>query len=125
MIVGILGFMRAVAGRYKILDGVRINALMPGAVRTSLFEEETWNSFPDGTLTSMALIAKVVLGFVDGGEIIDSKGVRIPAERNYGQAIVASAQQYFIVPENEYCDEFTAQLMEYTRVENQVGLIKE
>lgn len=116
--------MRAVAGHYQVLDGIRINALLPGAVRTSLFEEETWNQFPDGTLTSMNLIAKVVLGFVDGGEIVDSKGVRIPAEKNYGQAIVASAQEYFIIPENEYCDEFTAQTMEHTRIENQAGLIK-
>ncbi|KAI0155708.1 hypothetical protein BJ166DRAFT_531149 [Pestalotiopsis sp. NC0098] len=121
---GILGFVRAVAGHYQVLDGIRINALLPGAVRTNLFEEETWNQFPDGTLTSMDLIAKVVLGFVDGGEIVDSKGVRIPAEKNYGQAIVASAQEYFIIPENEYCDEFTAQTMEHTRIENQAGMIK-
>ncbi|KAK6064416.1 hypothetical protein SCUP234_08926 [Seiridium cupressi] len=122
---GILGFVRAVAGRYKVLDGIRINALLPGAVRTDLFEEDTWKHFPDGTLTSMDLIAKVVLGFVDGGDIVDSKGVRVPAEKNYGQAVVASAQQYFIIPENEYCDEFTAQTMEHTRIENQTGMIKE
>ncbi|KAH8652111.1 hypothetical protein BX600DRAFT_471974 [Xylariales sp. PMI_506] len=121
---GILGFVRAVAGRYKVMDGIRINALLPGAVRTSLFEEETWNQFPDGTLTPMDLIAKVVLNFVDGGEIVDSKGIRIPAEKTYGQAVVASAQQQFIIPENEYCDEFTAKTMEYTRIENQVGLVK-
>lgn len=122
--VGILGFVRAVAGHYKVRDGIRINALLPGAVQTSLFEDDVWAKFPQGSLTSMDLISKVVLGFLDGGEMVDSKNVRIAPEKNYGQAIVASAQNFYVIPENEYCDDFTAQTMEHTRVENQSGLFK-
>jgi NAD(P)-dependent dehydrogenase (short-subunit alcohol dehydrogenase family) len=125
IIVGVLGFVRAVAGYYKVNDGVRLNALLPGAVRTSLLEEAIWDQFPQNAITSMDLISKVVLGFLDGDEIVDSKNVRVAPENNYGQGIVASGQNFYVIPENEYCDEITANAMEHTRADAKSGLFQQ
>lgn len=112
---GILGFTRAIAGQYKIVDGIRVNALLPGAVKTPIIE---WGDFPEETFTPMELIVETVLNLAAGGEIVDSKGTRIPPEKAYGQALLVTGKNVYIHPETAYPDEVMAATMEATRVEN-------
>lgn len=114
-IVGILGFMRAIAGQYKLIDGIRVNALLPGAVNTPIVE---WGDFPEETFTPMKLIVETVLNLVAGGEIVDSKGKRVSPEKAYGQALLVTGKNVYIQPETEYPDKVMENTMEATRVEN-------
>lgn len=99
--VGILGFMRAIAGHCQIIDGIRVNALLPGAVKTPILE---WGDFPEDAFTPPELIAEVVFKLAAGEEIVDSKGAKIPTEKAYGQAVIVTGKKYYIHPETEYCD---------------------
>lgn len=121
--VGILGFVRAVAGQFKLMDGIRINALLPGAVRTPIID---WGDFPEDTFTPMELVVDAVLLLARGGEeLVDAKGVRVPAEKAYGQAVVVTGRRWYVQPEAEYCDETMGLTMESTRVESRFkGLVK-
>lgn len=99
------------------MDGIRVNALLPGAVKTPIVE---WGDFPEDQFTPMELIVEIVLNLAAGGEIVDSKGTRVPPEKAYGQAVLVSGKNVYIHPETEYADETMAFTMESTRVENRV-----
>lgn len=105
--VGIMGYLRAVAHEYKN-EGIRLNALCPGPVRTALLKDEDWNAVPDDAFASTELISEVVLKLLEGQEIVDSNGVRITPEKLYGQAIVANMKKIYVQSEIEYCDEEVA-----------------
>lgn len=107
--------MRAIAGQYKIVDGIRVNALLPGAVKTPIIE---WGDFPEEAFTPMELIVETVLNLVAGGEIVDSKGKRVSPEKAYGQALLVTGKNVYIQPETEYPDKVMETTMEATRVEN-------
>lgn len=121
--VGILGFVRSVAGQFKLMDGIRINALLPGAVRTPIIE---WGEFPEDAFTPMELITQVVLLLARGEEIVDSKGARVPVERAYGQAMVVTGKSIYLQPEAEYCDEVMELTIESSKVENRFkGVVRD
>ncbi|KAJ4417313.1 hypothetical protein N0V82_006257 [Gnomoniopsis sp. IMI 355080] len=114
--IGILGFVRAIAGQCKIVDGIRVNALLPGAVKTPIIDD--WGDFPDESFTPMELIVETVLKLAAGGEIVDSKGARIPPEKAYGQALLVTGKNVYIYPEAEFPDEVMAATIEATKPEN-------
>lgn len=107
--------MRAIAGQYKIIDGIRVNALLPGAVKTPIIE---WGDFPEEAFTPMELIVETVLQLAAGGEIVDSKGRKVSPEKAYGQALLVTGKNVYIQPETEYPDKVMETTMEATRVEN-------
>lgn len=109
-----VGFMRAAAPMYKP-EGVRLNTLCPGAVRTPLMVDEGWEFMPEDVFTPMELIAEVVLKLADGVEVVDSKGVRVPPEELYGQAIVANGKNFFVQGMPDYCDPVIERTLEATK----------
>ncbi|ROW00672.1 hypothetical protein VSDG_03228 [Cytospora chrysosperma] len=111
---GLIGFMRTVAHLYRP-EGIRVNALCPGAVRTPLLPAAAWDMTPEDMLTPLELIAEVVLKLAEGEEVVDSKGVRVPSEELYGQAIVANGKNCYVQNGPEYCDEVMARTMEGTK----------
>ena len=110
--------MRSVADNYKH-DGIRVNALCPGAVRTTIVPEEAWESMPEDVFTPLELISDVVLKLAEGREIVDAKGVRVGPEDLYGQAIVANGKNLYVQDGPDYCDDVMARTMESTKLENQ------
>lgn len=81
-----------------------------------------WPDFvPDDMFTPMALVTDIVLNLVAGGEIVDSKGVRVAADKAYGQAVVVTGSKFYVQPEAEYCDAVLGATVESTKVENRVG----
>lgn len=106
--------MRSVARLFKQQDGIRINALCPGAVRTTLVPAEVWERVDQNLFTSTEFIAKVVLMLAEGGGIVDSTGREVPADEAYGQAVVTAAGQFHVIPDYEYPDEDVARLMART-----------
>lgn len=111
--------MRAVAHLYR-KEGIRVNALCPGAVRTPILPPSGWENLPPDTFTPLGLVADVVLrlagagtgggGGGDGFE--DSRGVRVGPDDMYGQAVVASGDRCYVHAEPEYYDDLLARTFE-------------
>lgn len=97
------------------VDGIRINAVLPGTTRTSIIPASNWGRFPAELFTPLELIARLVLMFADGVEIVDTKGFKVPAEKAYGQAVVVAGKNFYLVGEPEYCDDIVAGTMESTK----------
>ncbi|KUI58312.1 Short-chain dehydrogenase reductase 5 [Cytospora mali] len=111
---GVIGLMRSVAWNYKF-EGIRVNSLSPGAVRTSIISKEAWDCMPEDVFTPIELIAETVLKLADGQEFVDAKGVRVSSEELYGQSLVANGKNVYVQGEPEYCDEILARTIEGTK----------
>lgn len=132
--VGILGFARAIAGPFMAMDGIRVNAVCPGAMRTTIVSD--WSAFDEDLFTPLDMVADLVLrlasissGDQDQGQqqqqqqqdFVDSRGARVPAAKCYGVAVVANGRRFYVQEELAYCDDVMARTMEATKIENQAG----
>ncbi|KAG8164387.1 hypothetical protein KVR01_006305 [Diaporthe batatas] len=118
---GILGFMRTVADSYK-LDGVRVNALCPGAVRTHIVPDRAWDSLPVDVFTPLSIITDTVLKLAEGAEIVDANGTKATSDELFGKAVVANGKNIYIQPETAYCDDVMERTIENTRMGKQTAL---
>lgn len=119
--VGIMGFMRCVADSYKV-DGIRVNALCPGAVKTHIVPDRAWEAIPEDVFTPMSLISELVLNLAEGVEMVDSSGNKVTSDELYGRAVVANGKKIYIQPEPAYCDEIMERTIENTRMGKQTAV---
>ncbi|KAI3394651.1 hypothetical protein diail_2461 [Diaporthe ilicicola] len=115
---GILGFMRSVADYYKH-EGIRVNALCPGAVRTPIIPDHAWTALPDDVFTPLELIAETVLKLAEGEELVDAKGERAASEELFGKAVVASGKNIYIQHDTPYCNDVLERTIENTKMGKQ------
>ncbi|KAB5525518.1 15-hydroxyprostaglandin dehydrogenase [Coniochaeta sp. 2T2.1] len=101
---GVLGLMRAMAPRLWRNDNVRVNAVLPGTVKTNLHTEENWKQFPEKYFTPVEKIVEAVLILLDGTEM--------------GKAIECCGQNHYYREQYEYCDDTMRAVMSSTDVGN-------
>ncbi|KAJ5184279.1 hypothetical protein N7492_001895 [Penicillium capsulatum] len=111
---GMIGFMRSIAQHFHV-EGIQVNAICTGIVRTNLVDSDSWNSFPAHRL-------------LEGGEgedrgIIGGNGTRIPTSQLYGCTVEISDSQFYFRQQIEYCDQDMKEVMGATALVNQVGAI--
>lgn len=121
--------MRSIAQHFQ-LEGIQVNAICPGIVRTNLVDNESWNSFPSHRFAPVETISAVVLLLLDGGQeegqiIVDSNNTRIARSQLYGCAVEISGSRFYFREQPEFCDEGMKELMGATALENQIGAILE
>lgn len=112
--------MRAVAFQYHHEDGIRTYAICPGTVRTNLIPADEWKVFPPEFFTPVSKIAATVGMLVQGGEVQDSKGRKIPAGKDFGLTVEITGDNHYFRDQPEYCDERMASLMVATTMEYRV-----
>lgn len=122
IIVGALGFMRAIAGHFR-LEGVRVNAICPGIVRTNLLDKQGWSGFPQDMFTPVGNIANGVCSLIDGNDMTDAKGTTVPGEKLYGQALEINLNNFYFRSQHDFCDAEMEKIMMATSVENQIGAV--
>lgn len=119
--VGVLGFMRCVADYYKT-EGIRVNALCPGAVRTPIVSDKAWEAMPEDVFTPLELIAETVLKLAGGDEFVDANGTRAGPDELFGKAVVASGKNIYIQPDTPYADGVLARTIESTKMDKQTAV---
>jgi NAD(P)-dependent dehydrogenase (short-subunit alcohol dehydrogenase family) len=82
---GVLGFMRSIAGQFYKNDGIRVNAICPGNVRTNILTEKEWDSLKDTYFTPVENVIKAVENFIgadgkEGGEVLYGKTAEISGD---------------------------------------------
>jgi hypothetical protein len=58
--------MRSIAKNYYLYDGIWVNPICPGTVRTNLLDTSGWTAFPDEFFTPVEKFVEVVLMLVEG-----------------------------------------------------------
>lgn len=131
--------MRSVAPHFW-REGIRVNAICPGIVRTGLVDKVAWDSFPPHQFIPVETIRKVVLMLIDGQDkeadiargqtqlqtgagMVDASGNHVAASSAYGRAVEISTVGYYFREHPAFCDDGMASVMAATVVENQIGAI--
>ncbi|KIH93736.1 3-beta-hydroxysteroid dehydrogenase [Sporothrix brasiliensis 5110] len=96
---GVLGLMRCLDRVMWRRDAVRVNAVLPGTVKTNLLTAELWQQFPEEYFTPVAQIAKAVLVFLDNKD-----PARPDLDVIKGQAIECSGQNMHYRDPYPFCD---------------------
>jgi NAD(P)-dependent dehydrogenase (short-subunit alcohol dehydrogenase family) len=121
---GILSFVRSVASQYWS-EGIRINAICPGSVRTPLVSGKVWDLFPQEYMTPVETIVSTVRMLIDGGDITDSEGCTVTAGNVYGLAVEIFVRDIFFRVQAPYISEAMRQICEAASVKNQKGNLKD
>lgn len=107
---GVVGFMRSIASTY-VDSGIRVNAICPGTVETSLLADAEWRAFPQNYFTPISVIVDTVLKLIDGGTVTDAKGDVVEGGRVFGKAVEIILNNFYLRDQHEYCDEAMAASM--------------
>ncbi|KAK3674160.1 hypothetical protein LTR78_006007 [Recurvomyces mirabilis] len=103
---GVLGWTRSIAPDAWKQDQVRVNAILPGIVRTNILPPEMFAMFPEQMLTPVDKVVEVVLLLLDGDG--DEKAGR---ELRSGQAVEICGTNHYVRNQQEYCDPVMAAIM--------------
>jgi NAD(P)-dependent dehydrogenase (short-subunit alcohol dehydrogenase family) len=116
---GVVNFARSIAYSFFANDGIRVYATCPGTVRTNLLNSNEWTAFPDEFFTPVEKIASTVVMLLEGGDMEDSNGRKIPAAKAYGLAAEINGTRHYFRDPVDFCDDNMRQVMEATSMENQ------
>lgn len=94
---GVLGFMRAIAARLNADDGIRVNALLPGTVKTNMMPDEQWEKFPESHFTPVETCVDVVVDLVESQDV--------------GMAVETSGKNVYVREQVEFCDEIAEAIL--------------
>ena len=87
---GVIGFGKAIARHFHQNDGVRVNILCPGNVRTNLFEKKEWDAFDNEWIELSQIVKIVELMLFD--------------EEMEGKIIEAAPKNHYFISPAEYND---------------------
>lgn len=119
---GVVGLMRSISGNFYRDDGIRVNAICPGTVRTNLLEQSAWDSWDDkNKFVPIEKIASTVLMLIDGHDVGgkavgDGKPIAngtngdSKAKLN-GMAVELSGEDHYYRDQIEFCDDNMARTM--------------
>lgn len=102
---GVIGFTRSIAKHYYVHDKIRVNAIMPGTMRTGLLSEQEWEHFRDQQWTRVEDVVSVV------EMLLDEK------ENHWGKCVEVSGEGHFFRDGIPYSTEGMRKNMEKTDVE--------
>ncbi|KAJ5636714.1 uncharacterized protein N7484_010027 [Penicillium longicatenatum] len=92
---GLVGFTRSI-GKKLAEEGVKVNAICPGVVETSLLTPELKAIFGK-SLVPISNVTDVVMGILSGNEVVDSKGVIVSGEDLHSRTILISGKNHYFV----------------------------
>ncbi|CAK7215237.1 hypothetical protein SBRCBS47491_002414 [Sporothrix bragantina] len=106
---GVLGLMRCLDRYMWRRDKIRVNAVLPGTVKTNLLTNELWQQFPEELFTPVSQIVKANLIFLDNKD-----ETRPDLEVIKGQAIECSGPNLHYRDPYPFCDEGMKRVMAAT-----------
>ncbi|KAK5676653.1 hypothetical protein LTS10_010954 [Elasticomyces elasticus] len=103
---GVVGWARNIAGRAWREDGVKVNAICPGTVRTNLLSDEAWKTFPEEYFTPVEKVVEVVMMLMEDSD-----------KPMVGQTVEISGRKHYFRRQYEFCDEAMETVMGSTDVD--------
>lgn len=123
---GVVGLMRSIAPGF-LRQGVRVNAICPGTVKTNLLDATAWSTFPDDVFVPIEKISETVLMLIDGHDVGGKPVEGLTGATNgtatndaaddaklSGKAVELSGRNHYYRDQPAYCDAHMATCMQST-----------
>ncbi|OBT61983.1 hypothetical protein VE03_08663 [Pseudogymnoascus sp. 23342-1-I1] len=101
---GVVEFARAISRHFYDNDGIRVNTLCPGNVRTNLFEKDEWDAFDNKWIESSQIVKVVELMLFD--------------EEMQGEVIEAVPENHYVIAPLAYNDPNVKRTLDRTVVDS-------
>ncbi|KAK8226448.1 hypothetical protein BKA81DRAFT_395475 [Phyllosticta paracitricarpa] len=109
---GVLGLARSLAPRLHANHNIRVNALCPGMVPTTLLADDEWVKIVSSsdTWTPVSCVADAVLRVVDRGTdpekpVVDSVGKEVKVGEMFGRTFECRGKEWYWRDPVPFCDE--------------------
>ncbi|KAH7140396.1 3-beta-hydroxysteroid dehydrogenase [Dactylonectria estremocensis] len=122
---GVLNFVRSIAFPYHFQDGIRVNCILPGGVKTNILTTEEWKTMDEAHFTPISTIVSTVEALQKGGELKDAWDKVVPAGSDYGLAAEVSGENFYFRGIPDFCDEKMTNVMAATSMENHAARLAE
>jgi len=117
---GVIGWVRNIAGRAYRDDGVRVNAICPGTVRTNLLPQEAWKTFAEEYFTPLHKIVEVVMMLLDDkatDALPSAARLKGRSQPTIGQTVEISGKSHYFRTQYAFCDDAMAAVMGATEAD--------
>ncbi|KAF2748395.1 NAD(P)-binding protein [Sporormia fimetaria CBS 119925] len=119
----VIHFNRAITYKYHT-EGIRTYTTAPGTIKTNLLAAEDWETFPREFWTPMETLVDAVLMLVDGGDMQDAAGKKVPAEDAWGLCVEVIGDEVYFREGMKYSCEKMEKMMVFTSMEHQLARIE-
>lgn len=99
-----IGFVRSIGDRL-FKEGIRVNTICPGVVKTPLLNDQLLSYFPADVLIPIEAVTEVAMKTVLEDSIKDSRGVLVTAEELHSQAIHITGKGFYFIDQPPINDE--------------------
>lgn len=99
-----IGFVRSIGNRL-FKEGIRVNTICPGVVKTPLLNEELLSNFPADILIPIEAVTDVAMKIVLEDGINDSKGLCVTADKFHSRAIHVTGKGLYFIDQPPISDE--------------------
>ncbi|KAI1077103.1 hypothetical protein F5B20DRAFT_593131 [Whalleya microplaca] len=119
---GVVGLTRAISRQLYVSEGIRVNAICPGIIKTGLMGTEEWSIYPDEMFTTVEKVAQRVLMLIDGEDNVTAEKTRIdrevPEKKGvlWGEVVEISGNNHYYREMPKYCDELMERVIEGTYI---------
>lgn len=100
----LIGFVRSTGDRL-IKEGIRVNTICPGVVKTPLLNDQLLSYFPVDVLIPVETVTDVAMQVVLNNEIQDSKGTRVTGKEFHSKAIHVTGKGFYFIDQPPIYDE--------------------
>ncbi|KAJ5387186.1 hypothetical protein N7509_009727 [Penicillium cosmopolitanum] len=100
----LIGFVRSIGNRL-FKEGIRVNTICPGVVKTPLLNEELLSNFPADILIPIEAVTDVAMKIVLEDGINDSKGLCVTADKFHSRAIHVTGKGLYFIDQPPISDE--------------------
>lgn len=101
----LIGYTRSV-GKRLWAEGIRVNAICPGVVKTPLLtaSDEYSSIFPKEVYIELQIVTSVVSQLLSGTEMVDGKGMHVDSDAMHSRALHISGKTFFFIEKPEIHD---------------------
>ncbi|KAL5329675.1 hypothetical protein ACEPPN_003190 [Leptodophora sp. 'Broadleaf-Isolate-01'] len=101
---GVTGMVRSISKHFYEHDGIRVNAICPGNVRTNLFDKWEWDAFD--------------VEWIEISQIVEVVEMLLFDESKHGQVVEVAPRKHYFVEQTKYLDQNAKRTLEGSVVDS-------
>jgi NAD(P)-dependent dehydrogenase (short-subunit alcohol dehydrogenase family) len=96
----IVGFTRSI-GKKLWAEGIRVNTICPGVVKTALLTDKLQSFFPEEIIIPLEVVTELGLELLSGNSMTDAREISVPADEMHSRALLITGHMFHFIDQPE------------------------